>query len=219
MPKLIDHERRKLDLMRAAVSTCYDRGFSRLAIADIASAVGVSRTLFYAYFPDKSSIVDYALDYALEVVGRDYRRLCDNAFLSAPEKVYALFERILTDIVREKRTMTVFLQILVERSPETYRQRLRLYHWMYTIRRYLERILRTGIARGELRPVKVDPMAVTLLMLLLTAMHTLTISERPIGRQILDSVAVLLQGLVPRETRDEDMETTARTGGKSGEGN
>lgn len=209
MPKLIDHERRKLDLMRAAVSTCYDRGFSRLAIADIASAVGVSRTLFYAYFPDKSSIVEYALDYALEVVGRDYRRLCDNAFLSAPEKIHTLFERILTDIVREKRTMTVFLQILVERSPETFRQRLRLYHWMHTIRRYLERILRSGIARGELRPVKVEPMAVTLLMLLLTSMHTLTVSARPIGRPLLESVAVLLQGLVPRETREEETQTTA----------
>ncbi len=203
MPKIINHEQRKLDLLRATISACYDLGFSRTNIGTIATNLGFSRTLFYSYFPDKSSMVDFALDYVIDVIGRDYQRLCENAFLSSTEKIYRLFEQLLTDIVRERRMMSIFIDILLDRNREMARQRRRIYRWMFSLRTYLLKILRSGITRKELLPVQAKPMANTLLTLLISTIYAFTMSRTPAGSQIMRSVAVLLQGLASSDCTRE----------------
>ena len=205
MPKLVDKEQRKFDIMQAAVSKCYEDGLSRLSIGDIADATGVSRTLFYQYFTDKNDILDYALDYALEVVGRDYERLSSNVFLSAPEKIFRLFENILSDAITERKTIAVLLSIVSEREPGLRKSRLRIWGRIYSIRQSLKRILSYGIERKEIRPLDVKAMSTVLTHLALSLVQSLTLGKSSNSAAIRHSLSILLKGLMPDKNENQEL--------------
>lgn len=64
-----DHHKRNLpsstrreDIVSAARDLYEERGFSKTTVCDITDRVGVSRTLFYHYFPDKDAVTSAVID-------------------------------------------------------------------------------------------------------------------------------------------------------------
>ncbi|RSX53631.1 AcrR family transcriptional regulator [Bifidobacterium goeldii] len=53
---------RREQIVQAARAVCLETGFDKLTISDIASRVGMTRSLFYHYFPDKDAVADAVLD-------------------------------------------------------------------------------------------------------------------------------------------------------------
>lgn len=53
---------RREQIIEAARAVCLDIGFDKLTVSDIASRVGMTRSLFYHYFPDKDAVADAVLD-------------------------------------------------------------------------------------------------------------------------------------------------------------
>jgi TetR/AcrR family transcriptional regulator len=61
MPKVIDHEERKKEILYAALEVFAQEGYKNTNLGLIASACGLSRTTVYQYFKDKSEIFSYAI--------------------------------------------------------------------------------------------------------------------------------------------------------------
>lgn len=53
---------RRLEIVAAARELYEQRGLSRTTVKDITERVGVTRTLFYHYFPDKDAVTSAVLD-------------------------------------------------------------------------------------------------------------------------------------------------------------
>ncbi len=53
---------RRAQIVHAARELCLEKGFSKVTISDIASRVGMTRSLFYHYFQDKDQVADAVLD-------------------------------------------------------------------------------------------------------------------------------------------------------------
>lgn len=53
---------RKLEIVAAARDLYEERGLSRTTVKDITERVGVTRTLFYHYFPDKNAVTSAVID-------------------------------------------------------------------------------------------------------------------------------------------------------------
>lgn len=53
---------RKLEIAAAARELYEERGLSRTTVKDITERVGVTRTLFYHYFPDKDAVTSAVID-------------------------------------------------------------------------------------------------------------------------------------------------------------
>ena len=78
MPKPIDHNVRKRQIVAESVKLFARYGFSDVNFALIAKESGVSRTLLYTYFKDKRQIFNEAINEATDVVGARYRaRSCE----------------------------------------------------------------------------------------------------------------------------------------------
>jgi AcrR family transcriptional regulator len=56
MPKIIDHQSHRQDLLRQCLSLFAEHGFKTLTMRQIASSLGVSTGTLYHYFPNKESI-------------------------------------------------------------------------------------------------------------------------------------------------------------------
>lgn len=55
-------EQRRSDIVEAARQLYEERGLSRTSVKDIAERAGITRSLFYHYFPDKQAVTSAVLD-------------------------------------------------------------------------------------------------------------------------------------------------------------
>ena len=62
MPKPIDHQKRKQQIVSASVKLFAEKGFAQVNFAMLAEACSISRTLLYTYFKDKREIFNEAID-------------------------------------------------------------------------------------------------------------------------------------------------------------
>ena len=64
MSDILDEKRptrgdaRRDAIVQAARKVCLEKGFSKITVSDIASEVGMTRSLFYHYFEDKEAVAD-----------------------------------------------------------------------------------------------------------------------------------------------------------------
>ncbi|MBT1174221.1 TetR/AcrR family transcriptional regulator [Bifidobacterium sp. LC6] len=59
---------RRESIVQAARKICLEKGFSKITVSDIASEVGMTRSLFYHYFPDKDAVADAVLDDVIDEI-------------------------------------------------------------------------------------------------------------------------------------------------------
>ncbi len=62
----MEHDDRRAAFVTAAFELFEERGISRTSIVDIADRVGVARSLFYHYFPNKNAITGAVIDYRVD---------------------------------------------------------------------------------------------------------------------------------------------------------
>lgn len=62
----LDHDDRRDEIVAAVRTLCAEQGVDRLSVSAVTERVGVTRSLFYHYFPDKEAAVEAALDEAIE---------------------------------------------------------------------------------------------------------------------------------------------------------
>lgn len=61
-----DHDERYRQIVTAVRELCAEQGVSKLSVTDITERVGVTRSLFYHYFPDKDAAISAAIDEIIE---------------------------------------------------------------------------------------------------------------------------------------------------------
>ena len=72
MPKHIDHEQRKKEILYAALDVFAKEGYKDTSLGLIASSCGLSRTTVYQYFKDKSEIFYFAVKNATDAMFAKY---------------------------------------------------------------------------------------------------------------------------------------------------
>jgi AcrR family transcriptional regulator len=92
MPKLVDHDEYRKELLNKCFSIFTRKGFSSVTMREIAAEIGVSTGTLYHYFPTKESIMEHMFSYVQETNV--------NEFLSVTEKVESIAEKL--DLFVEK---------------------------------------------------------------------------------------------------------------------
>lgn len=206
MPKIVDHQQRKTAVMRSALECFARSGYANVSMADIASFAGMARTALYQYFSDKSEILDFAVDYALEVIGRDYEHLCDDPFLPAAAKIQRLFVSMVTDALSERKIMAVIMNLVLADRRGLSRQRIRIFRRIADLRLTIRKILDSGLRLGQLRRLPPGPMARTLTALLLAILYDVAVLDGRSGADSIASLEILLAGLLPQRAGTRTLE-------------
>ena len=58
MPKIVDHEARRVDILDRSLGLFADRGYTGLSMRDLATGLGVSTGTVYHYFPNKAALFE-----------------------------------------------------------------------------------------------------------------------------------------------------------------
>lgn len=72
MPKVIDHDKRKTEILVTALEVFAKEGFKDTNMSLIANSCNISRTTIYQYFKDKNEIFHYAIKSTTDKIFQHY---------------------------------------------------------------------------------------------------------------------------------------------------
>jgi AcrR family transcriptional regulator len=186
-------ERRRAEILQAALRAFGEKGYHRTTLDDIAEHLGVRKTALYHYFPDKEAILYECHRESLVELGRILR---EAARLDSPT---AQLEHVVREHVR---VMTDTLQgspLAFEVTALSGEKQARMITGRDRYERGVRKIIEEGMRRGEFR--KGDPKVAV--FVLLGAINWIARWYRPEGSLHADELGQefvdrLLAGLVRR---------------------
>lgn len=158
MPKIIDKEEKKIDILKVAIDEFYEHGIDNTAMKQIADSAGMGRTSLYSYFSSREDILRYALEYA----NNDFSNIRERLFhdpISTSGKIFKLLSSAFYEEQEIKKVVSVVMEytVLLQRT----RRGLdpNLLNFSHQLRRLFRELLLQGIESGEFIEHDVDHMS------------------------------------------------------------
>ena len=111
MPKKIDHEKRKIEIMSAALEVYAQEG-KNANLSLIAARCGLSRTTVYQYFRDESQLYQYAVKYTTDLAFSQYSSEKWEQITDPVEKLSRITEDILNKADTYEKQVSNFIRML-----------------------------------------------------------------------------------------------------------
>lgn len=146
MPKKIDHEKRKIEIMSAALEI-YAKEGRNANLSMIASSCGLSRTTVYQYFKDESQLYQYAVKYTTDLAFSQYTSEKWEAIKDPVEKLTGITEDILNKADTYQMQVVNFMKMVdkFDDLPETVSRRTA------KLNLFFARLIRQAIKEGKMQ--------------------------------------------------------------------
>src|SRR6478672_12189201 len=141
------HETKRM-LVQAAMALWRTKGYATTTVADICTAAGVSKALFYFYFPRKEDVL-----FEVGVVSTDTAHNVATEMMAKPYDIPAVVTAVLASLESTMRTSTP--ELIIEAILEGYRQALACHDHLERTSVIFEEVIERAQRDGKL-PGHVD---------------------------------------------------------------
>lgn len=163
MPKKIDHEQRKIEIMNAALEVYAQEG-KNTNLSTVAAKCNLSRTTVYQYFKDENQLYQYAIKYTTDLAFSQYTSEKWESIKDPVEKLQKITQDILNRADTYERQVGNFLKIIdgVEGLTDTVNRRTA------KLNLFFSRLVRQAIKEGRMRKCSPNDVAYKLEIMLET---------------------------------------------------
>ena len=158
MPKKIDHEQRKIEIMSVALEVYAQEG-RNANLSLIAARCGLSRTTVYQYFKDESQLYQYAVKYTTDLAFSQYTSEKWEQITDPVEKITRISEDILNKADTYEKQVRNFLKMIDEFDGLQETVKLNL---------FFARLIRQAIKEGKMQKCSAQDVADKLTIMLET---------------------------------------------------
>ena len=159
MPKIIDKEAKKLEILQAAMKVFAQKGVANTKIADIATAANIGKGTIYEYFKNKDEIFEQGYHHYMEImetaIAKEIFKTTDPV-----EKLRTLFVSWVDILMDNSTHFHDFLEIMLDFWAEAVRQKdkqrmkiIDLEKIYNDYRKLIISILEEGIRLGKFKKV------------------------------------------------------------------
>ena len=188
MPKRIDHEKRKIEIMSAALEVYAQEG-KNANLSLIASTCGLSRTTVYQYFKDEDELYHYAVKYTTDLAFSQYTSEKWEQINDPVEKIRRIIDDIIDKANTYERQVGNFLKMVdkFEGLSETISRRTAKLNLLFS------RLIRQAIKEGKMEKCSPHDMADKLEIMLETYLFQMVYfpQNKEKVRQIIDDLVSL----------------------------
>lgn len=117
MPKIVDHDERKREIVKSALNLFSKQGYHNVSFDDFASASGLSRTNVYNYFKNKDEIFHYAVQELLDTLSRSIEDIIRQQDLSLAQKLQKIYQ-VFTNEIGEGKYTPIILDLALRLKRE-----------------------------------------------------------------------------------------------------
>ncbi|MDR0785970.1 MAG: TetR/AcrR family transcriptional regulator [Treponema sp.] len=193
MSILIEHDKRRSEILERAVDVFVEEGFENTTFQKIADRCDITRTTLYIYFRNKREIFNYSIKQLMNTVETDIVSIKEDQSKNCVERLALVFSVIIDRLVENRRLLSVILDYLWyyakslgsaektvdsgEKEKKGASPEKKVHRRTIRIRHILAGIIIQGIESGELPRNSVGYMGKLLYALLESAVFRLSVLE------------------------------------------
>ena len=166
MPKKIDHEARKQEILQAALKVFAREGYRNSNLSLIAAECSLSRPTIYQYFTDKEEIYHYAVKL---VTGRMFSKYVSYVWRDPSgevDKLIRICEAIIDTADANNIEISNLVGVMIQVKHEGRDFEGMIMHRTAKLSILFKRLIRSGMANGVVKSCDVDKVAEQLMVLL-----------------------------------------------------
>lgn len=152
MSIIVEHEKRRREILENALDVFMDEGFEDVTLQKIACRCGITRTTLYIYFKNKREIFNFSIKQFLQTLENDITETRKETGITHTEKLSRVMSVIIERLEENRRILSVILNYLVYASKGEYAPDYRVRRRTVRLRHILATMLIEGIRAGEFFP-------------------------------------------------------------------
>jgi AcrR family transcriptional regulator len=152
MSIVIEHEKRRREILEKSLDVFVDEGFEDVTLQKIAERCGITRTTLYTYFKNKREIFNFSIKQLLQDLENDIIGIRKEKELSHTEKLIRVMTVIIERFEDNRRLLSVMLDYIMSASKSDYDPDYRVRRRTVRLRHILATMLIDGIKAGEFAP-------------------------------------------------------------------
>lgn len=193
MPKIVDYELKKQEIIEKAKEVFAKRGYYNTNIADISEKCGMGRTTIYQYFKNKDEIFYYTIGGFLEELKVKVEAIVSDQSLTFLEKLKKLvFE--LTSEYEHNNIFVLLMEIWIILKRENNELLEMLKNYTQELKIQINNLISQGIAANEIKPIDSESMADTIYSFI-ESFTLQSVSNNIDKQRKLSSLNILIDGL------------------------
>jgi AcrR family transcriptional regulator len=155
MSIVVQHEKRRKEILEKALTVFMDDGFEDTTYQRIADKCDITRTTLYLYFKNKKEIFSYSIKQLLLSVEEHINQTRGDKSLNSIEKITKVLLDIIKLLEQNRRLLSVILDYLLHLSKNDGNPELRVRRRTVRLRHILSSLVIEGVKTGELKKVKI----------------------------------------------------------------
>jgi len=151
MSIVVEHEKRRYEILEKALDVFIDEGFSNVTYQKIADRCGITRTTLYRYFKNKRDIFNFCMKQFLQALEANITAILQSETLSYAEKLSGVMLVIINRIEEKRLLLLVVMDFLLHTSKGGYDADYRVRRRTIRLRHILTKMIIEGINCGEFK--------------------------------------------------------------------
>ena len=152
MSIVVEHEKRRREILEKALSVFVDEGFEDATFQKIADRSGITRTTLYIYFKNKREIFNFSIKQLLQSIENNITDIRKEMGIPLKEKLMRVMTTIIERLEENRLLLSVVVNFLIHSSKGDYDPDQRVRRRTVRLRRILSNMLIDGIKAGEFSP-------------------------------------------------------------------
>jgi len=179
MSIVVEHEKRRHEILQKALDVFMDEGFEDVTFQKIADKCGITRTTLYIYFKNKRDIFNFSIKQLLGELETAIKKIGTEKNCSCQEKLVRIMSVIIAGLEENRRLLSVVLNYLIYISKGGYDPRDRVLRRTVRLRHILTAMIVEGIDTKEFaKSVNVKDTNELLYSFIEAAVFRLTVLQR-----------------------------------------
>ena len=156
MPKIIDHDKRRGEILTKALQVFAEHGYHETSLSLIAKSCGLSRPTIYQYFRDKEEVFHIAVKKVTGDMFTEYSEIAFSLDLPVAQRLKEICTRIIMKGYANRDMLTALADVMVQRKREGGDFSDIIMRRTVKLNILFKRLLRYGVENGEFRAFSID---------------------------------------------------------------
>ena len=207
MAIMVEHDKRRKQILRKALDVFIEEGFEAASYQKIADRCKITRTTLYLYFRNRQDIFNFSIKQFMLELEHDIIKVKDNTSLPYPAKIKKTLSLIFTRLEENRRLLSIVLDYLLTKNPEKQKAKktisskieilpdTRVRRRTIRLRHILSAMIIAGIKTGQLKKVDIGTANDLFFSLIEAGVIRLTVYRRESIADLNKIVELIVEGL------------------------
>ncbi len=202
MAIIVEHEKRKREILDKALDIFMEEGYEDVTFQKIADRCGITRTTLYIYFKNKREIFLWSIKQLTEEIESSLLAIAQADNIPVKERLHKILYTILDTCAENRRLFTVTLTYLLQLKKTGKDPAVRVRRRILRLRHLLSTVIIEGINTGEFKPVNVHNTNELLYSIIESAIFRLAVLDQQDISELRTTFDLTVSGILAQTTGD-----------------